>query len=77
MDTLEKIIQIIRENGIDELELTPDTRIDEDSEISSFDRLMIVNAIEDEYSLEFDTDDFQKIKCLGDVADILKNKYKR
>ena len=77
MEILERLISIIEKNIGKDLELTAATRLDDDSEIDSFERLMTLNSIEDAYDFEFDTEDLQQIKTLGDVADVLKNKYKK
>ena len=75
METMERVIAIIRQNTVNSLELEPDTNLLNDLGIDSFDRLMIVNSIEDEFSIEFDEDDFQGIKKVSDIVKILKEKY--
>ena len=75
METIEKVIAIIKENLGNKIEVEPDTILIDDIGIDSFDRLMIVNSIEDEFSIEFDDADFEGIKKVSDIATILTNKY--
>lgn len=75
MNTLERVINIVKECTDNRIEIDADTNIAEDGIINSFDRLMIINAIEDEYSIEFKEDDFTGMHLVKDCVDILEKKY--
>lgn len=75
METLEKIIEIVKECTENRIEIDANTNIVDDGIINSFDRLMILNAIEDEYSIEFVEDDFKDLHVVKDYVDVLENKY--
>ena len=75
MEIIEKVIAIIRENIDNRIDVEPGTILIDDIGIDSFDRLMIVNSIEDEFSVEFDEADFEGIKKVSDIATILSTKY--
>ncbi|WP_163711781.1 acyl carrier protein [Mangrovibacterium lignilyticum] len=75
METLLKVIAIIQANKENCLDVLPDTDLAEGLGIDSFDTLMIINAIEDEFSIEFDGKDLEQIKTVNDIAEILETKY--
>lgn len=75
MNTLDKIIAIVNECTENRLQVDANTNMIEDGLINSFDRLMIVNAIEDEYKMEFDEADFKNMKVIKDFVEILEAKY--
>ena len=75
METLEKVISIIIEHKEGSQDLTPDTNLKNDLGIDSFDTVMIMNAIEDEFSIELIGSDFENIKTASDIATLLNEKY--
>lgn len=75
METLEKVITILKENSNWKGEIDPDLDIRDDLGIESFDTLMIVNAIEDEFSIEIDEADFKEINRVEDIVNLLHDKY--
>ena len=75
METLEKVISIIVEIKENSMDVTPETNLSEDLRIDSFDTLMIINAIEDEFSIEFNGSDLEKIKIVSDIVKLLNEKY--
>lgn len=69
----EKLVNIICEQLNQEAEnIKPETRFQEDLEADSLDLFELVNAIEDEFEVEFDSDELDKVKTVADVADYLK-----
>ena len=55
-------------------EITPDSRLTEDLRADSVDVMSVVFALESEYDVQFDFDNLEKIKTVGDaVAYIEKN----
>lgn len=71
----EKIADIIAEElnlGVEELSL--ETNFKEDLGADSLDLYQLVMALEDEYSIEIDNDDLDKIETIGDIINYLKDK---
>lgn len=75
METLQKVISIIKANKENGLEVLPDTDLIAGLGIDSFDTLMIINAIEDEFSIEFDGKDLEHIRTVNDIVNILETRY--
>lgn len=75
METLQKVISIIKANKENSLEVLPDTDLIAGLGIDSFDTLMIINAIEDEFSIEFDGKDLEHIRTVNDIVNILETRY--
>lgn len=75
MELIEKVIKIIQENILWEGNINPDSELIKDLGIDSFGRLMIVNSIEDEFSIEVDEEDFIKLKTVSDIITVLEQKY--
>ena len=69
----EKLVNIICEQlGKEAENIKPETRFQEDLEADSLDLFELVNAIEDEFEVEFDSDELDKVETVADVADYLK-----
>ena len=69
----EKLVNIICEQLNKEAEnIKPETRFQEDLEADSLDLFELVNAIEDEFEIEFDSDELDKVETVADVADYLR-----
>lgn len=69
----EKIRGIISEQfHIDEDEITTDTSFREDLNADSLDLVELIMALEDEFELEVDDDDVEKINTVGDAVDYIK-----
>ena len=73
--TLEKIIEIIKKNVKNESEVSENTDLRQELDIDSFDALMIMNALDDEYSISIEEEDFKKVNTPGEIVDLLKQKY--
>jgi acyl carrier protein len=71
----EKIITLIKENSNCESAIYRHSNIIDDLSIDSFDRLMIINAIEDEYAIEVDTNDIDRFRTVDDIVLALESKY--
>ncbi|MFC1733446.1 acyl carrier protein [candidate division KSB1 bacterium] len=71
MKTQEKIIEIIKENITWENDISLDMHLTQDLGIDSLDMLMIVNTLEDEYSIEVEENCIKDLKTIGDVVEKL------
>lgn len=76
MKTLDKVIEVIKANKKNCLDILPASNLTDDLGLDSFDALMIVNAIEDEFHLTFDGLDLMKIKTVNDIVEIIDSKVK-
>ena len=72
MDTSVVYKIIATQMGIDESELTEATTF-EDIEADSLDVFQIIMEIEEEFDMEFDSDEADNLKTLGDLLGYLKN----
>lgn len=69
----EKIREIIAEQmSISEDEITMDTTFVEDLGADSLDVFQIISDLEDHFDLEFQNEDAEKIKTVGDVVEYIK-----
>lgn len=72
---IEKIIRIIKNNVTSDAEIEALTNLKKDLEIDSFDVLMIMNAIDDEYGISVEEEDFQNVNTPQDIVSLLIGKY--
>jgi acyl carrier protein len=54
--------------------INPASRLLEDLEVDSLDRLMIISALEDEFSLSIAEDDFLDVVTVGDIIQKLQDR---
>ena len=67
------IIKIIADQlDLDENDITLDTAFT-DLGADSLDLFQIISALEEEFDMEFDGDDAEDIKTVGDAVDYIKN----
>ncbi len=71
----ERIVSIIKNNMERKRDISLDTRLIDDLEIDSFDKLMIINAMEDEFSITIDEEDFKDVRKVSDIVNKLRAKY--
>ncbi len=68
----EKIKVILSEQfDIEEEEITSEIRFREDLEADSLDLVELIMAIEDEFEIEVDDEDVDKISSVGDVVNYI------
>jgi len=75
MQMLERIIAIIKNNIKTGGEVKADTDLRNELGIDSFDALMIMNALDDQYAIALEEDDFKQVNTPLDIVNLLKNKY--
>jgi len=75
MNTLEKVISIIRKNMSSEVDVQEDTDLRKELDLDSFEALMIMNAIDDEYSISLDEDEFKNVSSPREIVSLLREKY--
>ena len=69
--TEERVIQIIRSVKEIKYPITPDMSLTKDLFLDSLDMLMVINAIESDFSYEVDMGEIEKIKTVGDIIETL------
>ena len=74
-EKLNKIIAIIRKNVNSELEINESTDLRKELNIDSFDVLMIMNELDDEFGISLAEDDFKSVTTPGDIINLLADKY--
>jgi acyl carrier protein len=75
MQTIDKIILIIKENIETNISITGNTDLRKDLDLDSFDVLMIMNEIDDEFSITLEEEDFQKVNTPQEIVSLLNEKY--
>ena len=71
----EKVKAVIAEQtGIDESEIKLESTFTEDLNIDSLDMVELVLELEEEYGIEIDEDDADKIKTIGDVVNYINER---
>ena len=69
MADMDKIKKIITEQlGVDEADITPESRFLDDLGADSLDTVELVMALEEEFGIEIPDEDAEKIQTVGDVA---------
>ncbi|HCT65193.1 MAG TPA: acyl carrier protein [Lachnospiraceae bacterium] len=71
MDKSQVIAIIAEQLGIAETEITEDT-VFADLGADSLDLFQIISALEEEFDIEFENEDVEKIKTVGDAIDYVK-----
>ena len=75
MKTIEKIKRIIKENIETDVAIERSTDMRKDLDLDSFDVLMIMNEIDEEYSITLEEEDFQEVNTPQEIASLLEKKY--
>ncbi len=75
MKTIEKIKRIIKENIETDVAIEGSTDMRKDLDLDSFDVLMIMNEIDEEYSITLEEEDFQEVDTPQEIASLLEKKY--
>lgn len=72
---LEKVKEIITEQlNLDGVEITEASSFKDDLGADSLDLFELVMAFEEEYSIEINTEDLEKIATVGDMIEYMKSK---
>src|SRR5690554_5107063 len=73
MPTKKLLEIIVTQFNIDEKDITLETSFRDDLNADSLDLVELVMGLEDEFDLEIDDEDVEKIKTVGDAVDYIKN----
>lgn len=72
----ERIISIVKENIESDSAVKLSSRLIEDLDIDSMGKIILLNAVEDEFNIEIEDTDFQDIKIVLDIVEKLKENYR-
>ncbi|MBE9512011.1 MAG: acyl carrier protein [Bacteroidetes bacterium] len=75
MELDQKIISIIRENIEWKGEIGLNDHLINDLHTDSFDMLMIISALEDEFSIQIEEDEIRKIHYVSDIVTRLQSLF--
>lgn len=79
MQTLERLIKVftaVFEDSVDPSTVTPDASLREDVGINSIGLLYMAMAVEEEFGIKFDNEDFAAIHTVADVITCIERKCK-
>lgn len=77
MDTFERLLEVcsaVFEGEIDLEKITPNANLHDDININSIGLLYMAMAIEEEFGIKFNNDDFAKIVTISDVIRVIEEK---
>lgn len=70
-DILQRVIDLFATMADTEDEITADSELIEDLEISSMDVLFLISSLEEEFSIKVPEKAIRKMVTVGDVADVI------
>ncbi len=70
--TEDRIIEIIRSIKEIKYPITPEMSLTSDLFLDSLDMLMLINAVESDFSYKVDLGEVEKIKTVGDIIKVLE-----
>jgi acyl carrier protein len=76
MELFSKVASIISQNKNRTEAIKPTDRLKEDLDIDSFDGLMIVNDLEDEFGISIEPEELKTLKVVQDIVDRLEVKIR-
>ena len=71
----ERVIEAISKCLESKVEVKLESKLVEELNVDSFDKLMILGAIEDEFAIEIDEADFNGLETVNDIIGSLKAKF--
>lgn len=76
MNLEERVINAVRKSVSHRYEVTAESHLLEDLGVDSFDILMILGTMEDEFDISIDPEDFADIKTVSDIIEKMRPVYK-
>ena len=76
LDTLKEIFDEVFEHDADTVEIKPENRLAEDLQINSIGMLYMAMAIEEKLGVKFNNGDFEKLRTVADVVELVESKKK-
>ncbi len=72
MNLEERIITTLKNNMERLQEINIESKLKEDLALDSFDILMVISALEDEFSITINEEDFSEVVTVGDIVDRMR-----
>ncbi len=76
LQRLTKVFEAVFESSIDTGNITPEASLREDLGINSIGLLYMAMAVEEEFGIKFNNEDFAAIRTVADVVTCIENKCK-
>lgn len=76
IDRLIKVFQVVFEESIDTALVKPEASLREDIGINSIGLLYMAMAVEEEFGIKFNNEDFAAIQTVSDVVSCIESKCK-
>ena len=76
LERLTKVFSAVFEDSVDTACITPTASLREDVGINSIGLLYMAMAVEEEFGIKFDNEDFAAINTVADVIDCIERKCK-
>ena len=70
----ERIITVVQENLEKRQEIKLTSRLMEDLHVDSLDKMMIIGALEDEFFIAIDEEDFADVLTVNDIVERIKSR---
>lgn len=67
LEKLKELFEKVLEGDVAVSKVSPEARLVEDLDMQSISMLYMALAVEEEYGVKFDNDDFKKIRTVGDI----------
>ena len=74
LDRLIKVFHAVFEDSVDTDTLTPESALREDIGINSIGLLYMAMAVEEEFGIKFNNEDFATLRTVGDVVACIERK---
>jgi acyl carrier protein len=72
---LAKVIEIIiNKTGMDPEEISEDSYFEDDLNVGEIDLIEIIGALEEEYKIEFEEEEKEKLKSVMDIVEVIVEK---
>jgi acyl carrier protein len=75
MSIEQRIMEIVQENNEKKVAITMDTNLKDEACFDSFGYLMILNALEEEYSIHIDESQFLHLRTVSQIINELQLQY--
>ncbi|HBX51213.1 MAG: hypothetical protein A2275_06985 [Bacteroidetes bacterium RIFOXYA12_FULL_35_11] len=72
MTIKERVIKVISKNMENQTEVKPESRLVDDLEVDSFGRIMLLNAVEDEFNITIKDEDIDGLVTVNDIIEKLE-----
>jgi acyl carrier protein len=75
MSIEQRIMEIVQENNEKKAAITMHTDLKEEAGFDSFGYLMILNALEEEFSIHIDETQFRHLRTISHIVDEMQRQY--